>query len=329
MELSDRAGLKARARELLSATDYSHRSLVLLHTGGNLTVNLTLSILLYAIGSQMEGTGGLAGMQTRAIWSTLQTILFYAVPLILLLWQASYYRVAIGFARGERVQPNALLSGFRHPLSVLGCNAWPGLQYMARAILCTIAASIIISFTPFVEPIAQIVEQLPTELVDGQVIMVVNDEVTAQLVPYMTPILVVFALLFIPSALRLFCRYRLAMYLLMDGNVRSCLTALRMSRWKMFGRKLKLFRLDLSFWWYYLLQGVALAVCYLQFWLPYLGITLPISGYTAGVAVYLLYALVQLGVDLAAKNYVTTTYALAYDAILEATEGGNDHGSQM
>lgn len=320
MELSDRAGLKNRAREVLENAGYPHRKLVLLHTGGILVVNLVLSLMLYAIGSQVEGTGGLAGMQTRAFWSTLQTLLLYLIPLATLLWDAAYYYIAIGFARGQKMEASDLLVGFRHPISVLGCNAWPGLQYFARAVLCVVLASTIFYLTPLAQPVVDTIQSLPTELVNGEVMYVLNDAAMTDLMPHMLPVLVIFALLFIPMALSLFYRFRLGMYLLLDGKEQGCLNALRSSRWRMYGKKMLMFRLDLSFWWYYLLQGVALAICYLDTWLPSFGVKLPLSGLALGILTYLVYAVFQLVLDLLVKNQVETTYALAYDAILHAGE---------
>lgn len=320
MELSDRSGLKGYARQALEQADFNHRLLVLLHTGGILAVNLLVSLVLYMIGNQVEDTGGLAGMQTRAIWSTLESVLLYAIPVLTVLWNAGYVYVSMGLARGQRMEPRDLLGGFRHPISVLGCVAWPGLQYIARAIICSVAASMIFMLTPFAQPVVEIIQNLPTELVDGEVMLVVNEATQNAMIPHMTPVMVIFAILFIPMALRLFYRFRLAMYLLLDGQERGCLAALRASRWRMRGNQMMMLRLDLSFWWFYLLQGIALAVCYLDTWLPMLGVQLPLSGFTLGVATYLVYAVVQLAVDLLTKNDVQTTYAAAYDVILAAQE---------
>ena len=320
MKLADRAGLKKRARELLQKAGDMPRRLVLLHTGGVLVVNLLLSLLLMAIGSRLEDTSGLAGMQTRAFWSTLQTLLLYLIPLATLLWNAAYYHIAIGLAREQPLTPGDLLEGFRHPISVLGCNAWQALQYFARAILAALLAYAIFSVTPFARPVEEVLRSVPTELVDGEVMLVLNDTILEALLPHMVPLYVIAALVFLPFALRLFYRFRLGMYLLMDGREPRCLNALRVSRWRMMGNKTAMLRLDLSFWWYYLLQALALAVCYLEAWLPALGVELPVNGLALGLSTYLAYAVCQLVLDLLVKNRVEVTYALAYDAIVQAEE---------
>ncbi len=320
MTLSDRAELKRKARSALDGAGYSHRKFVLLHTGGILVVNLVVSLLIAAIGNQVNESVGLGGMQTRAFWSTLENLLLAIIPLVILFWDASYYHISMGFARGNQMLPKDLLAGFRRPISVLGCSLLPGLHYLARGILCTLLASVLFSMSPFAQPLMDLVQQLPTQLVNGE-LMYVLDEATQELIAQQAaPMMIMCFVLFIPIAAPVFYRYRLSMYLLLDDKERDALSALRGSRWRMQGRKVELFRLDLSFWWYYLLQLAVTAVCYIDFWLPMLGIQLPVNGPVLAIAAYLVYAVCQLTLDFLAKNQVQTTYAIAYDTILSAVE---------
>jgi hypothetical protein len=77
-----------------------------------------------------------------------------------------------------------------------------------------------------------------------------------------------------------------------------------------------LFRLDLNFWWYYLLQVLVLAVCYGDMLLPLVGITLPWSD-TVSYFVFLSLSLaLQFAVYYFFLNPVAVTYATAYEALL-------------
>jgi hypothetical protein len=81
-----------------------------------------------------------------------------------------------------------------------------------------------------------------------------------------------------------------------------------------------MFRLDLSFWWYYLLHALLVAICYGDQLLPVLGIQLPWSKNVGFFLFYVVSLLCQLALYVAARNKVEATYVLAYDALRTPAE---------
>jgi len=109
---------------------------------------------------------------------------------------------------------------------------------------------------------------------------------------------------------------RLANYLLLDGQTHRAIEAMMVS-FQLLRRNLKLlFRVDLSFWWYYVLEGLLLAVCYLDMVLPALGIVLPIEGNLLFFLCYVVYLLGSTGLEIWAGPLLHTTYAGVYAHLL-------------
>jgi hypothetical protein len=81
------------------------------------------------------------------------------------------------------------------------------------------------------------------------------------------------------------------------------------------GNRIALLRLDLSFWWFYLLDGMITALWFGSSLLPLLGITLPWSAEVNLFVFYGLYMICQLGLYLGFRNRVEVTYAHAYSAL--------------
>ena len=77
-----------------------------------------------------------------------------------------------------------------------------------------------------------------------------------------------------------------------------------------------LLRLDLSLWWFYLLQVVIVLVGYGDMLLPLLGITLPLSDSANSLLCFGLSLALQFVIYLLTMNRVAVTYATAYDALL-------------
>ena len=120
-----------------------------------------------------------------------------------------------------------------------------------------------------------------------------------------------FLLLFIPPCYR----YRMVTYRLIDQPRPDARRAMRESRAMMHRNRFALFRLDLSLWWFYALDALALLISYVPMILSLLGISLPMSD---GVSEYLFlgiyYVLVFL-VHVWLRNYCEVVYVKAYDRL--------------
>ena len=105
----------------------------------------------------------------------------------------------------------------------------------------------------------------------------------------------------------LFYRLRLVEYSLMDGQDKAIKNML-VSNMQMRYNCLWMFKLDVSFWWYFLLQGLAAVVAYGD-------VILGVQGDVAYWVCFLASAAIQLVLGWKFLPYVQTSYALAYDEI--------------
>ena len=78
---------------------------------------------------------------------------------------------------------------------------------------------------------------------------------------------------------------------------------------------MRLFKLDLSFWWYYALLLLASCVSYGDVILPMLGIQLPINETIGFYLFFFLYLVMLFAIYYFLRNGVEVAYAKAYDSI--------------
>ena len=75
MDIRDLGALRQTAGERLSRASYDPRKLVLLHTAVSLGASFLLALLDLFLARQIDGTGGLAGIQTRTALETIRSAL--------------------------------------------------------------------------------------------------------------------------------------------------------------------------------------------------------------------------------------------------------------
>jgi len=145
-----------------------------------------------------------------------------------------------------------------------------------------------------------------------ELLEMMTPELTARLTKTMLPMFILFGLLFAAASIFLFYRMRFADFFVMegDGGVKAIVGSFRLTR----GNCLQLFKLDLHFWWFYLLQGLSVAICYGDFLLAALGITLPF-GPNGGFFLFYVTGILMQGILFWQCNAERlTAYCLAFDA---------------
>ena len=306
MKLDNRA-LKQEAGRALSQATCDPKKLVLLHTGVTVLAGLVLTVISYLLQLRIDGTAGLGGIGTRSVLSTVQSMLTLAQVALLPFWQAGYLAVALAIARGEGADKNTLLSGFDRFGPFLRLFLLQGIIYGVIAMGSSYLSSFLYMLTPMG---TQLMEQM-VAIMGGTGEVALDETAMMQSV---LPMMLLGAAVFLVAAAPTFYRMRLSRYVLMDGE-RSALRALAASAVMMKGCRLSLFRLDLSFWWYYLLQGLVSVVCYGDMLLGFMGITLPFPWEVGFFGFFVLYMLCQLGLDYWQKNRVEVTYGAAYELL--------------
>lgn len=310
--------LRASAADILANTPNEKR-LVLLWVGASALLSLLTGLLSYLLDTGIAGTGGLSGIGLRSILATAREVLSTALSIVLPFWTLGYQHTMLRLSRRQRAGEASLLEGFR--------RFGPGLrlmllQYFLMGGIFVFVFYVVLLFlamtplaTPALEAIAPIAEPMmsdPTWLPD--------DATAAALVEAILPLslccMAVAVLALIPVAYRL----RFAQLRLLDEPRCGALEAMRTSGHITRGHCKMLFRLDLGFWWFWLLKGLITAVSLGGTFLPQLGISLPISADVAFWVFYVAALALETGVYLLFHNRVSVTYALYYDSLLPKPE---------
>lgn len=311
--------IDAQAASCLNEASYNPRRLVLLHSGIALGLSLALTVISFLLSRGIGETGGLSGIATRSLLSTIQTILQYASAILLPFWQIGFVAAAMAIARKQPFGPQTLLRGFYRFGSVLGLMFTQALLIFAVAFVLIYACSSLYMMTPLAAPFIEIMEPViqNTSLLSGEQIYL--DEATVAAVSQtLTPLIIFYAIVFLAVIIPLSYRFRMAEFVLMDENRTSGLRAMVASAKLMRRNRLALFRLDLHFWWFYLLQGLAVVVGYGDSILPILGIDLTMNKDVAFFLFFILQLLGQFALHLWAKARIQTSYALVYQELKTA-----------
>lgn len=316
MTRSDRRTLKSDAAEALRGASCSPVRLALIHSAVTAALALLIALLDYLLERQIAGTGGLAGIQSRSLLQTAQTLLQTANLLLVPFWEMGLLWAMLSISRGQEANPKSLLQGFRHFGPVFRGKLMQGFLLMGFGILGAYIGMYVFQLTPLANAFAALAEEyIRSGITDPMALMEDPRLVSASLpvIPFMVGGMLIFML---PAYYRL----RLMDLILVDHPEKGALFALLQTRMLMRGRRWALLKLDLSFWWFYLLQGVIGVVCYGEMLLPMLGVELSIS---QDAAYFLFYALALAGqVALFAwkRPYVMTTYVQFYEAVLPKEE---------
>lgn len=309
--------LKETASRRISEASFDPRKLVLIHTGVIVALNLAVSGLNLYLNQQLDSTGGLGGLGLRSMLQTAQTVLSYCSTLFTPFWVAGLLFAMLSVARGQNAGPNSLFRGFRRFGSVLGYALWETTIFMVLSIALCYAVTFLYLMTPLASPILDFMQELMTNpeifLSNGSIDMSMIPLET--LYPMMMPLLVIYGVTAIALVTYLSYHFRMGMFLLIEGVPRGALGAFMVSSRLMKGHKWQMLKLDLSFWWYYLLEALLMAVLYLDVILELAGVALPVSGTVMFFITIVLYGALQLVLHWFVKAHVDVTFATAYEAI--------------
>ena len=127
------------------------------------------------------------------------------------------------------------------------------------------------------------------------------------------------SMLFVIPGIVAVYRYRLAFFALFDDETISANEALNRSKFLTYGHKLELLKLDLSFFWYYLLLCIPEVI---TLWVVWGIIVIPES---LTIPVYFAQVLFTFAVQVLFFPYVATAEAHAYNWILRLNQGPSVH----
>ena len=307
--------LRTDARNAVTSFGKTAVKLIVIHTGFSVGANFMLALINYLLEMGIAQTGGLAGIGPRAILETVQQILQTTLTLALPFWSMGYTFAALQMSRGKSADSVNLLTGFRHLGPVLRTNILRGVVYFALMMLGAQIACYIFMLTPAAKELIAVMEQILASMENPEqldyLVLLESEAYMQAMLPAM-PFMLVGALVpLIPFLYRM----RMMDFALMDDPRKGAFHAFGQSMRMTRKNCLAIFKLDLHFWWYYLLQALTVALLYGDMLLPMLGVELNMQ---ADAAMYLFYGVAlicEFGLFVWKKNQVTVTYALLYDQL--------------
>ena len=306
--LLEPSALRTAATGSLERTEKPGR-VILIHTGAILLISLLLTAADFLLNRQISTTGGLSGMGMRSILTTIQSMLRLTQAVLLPFWQIGYTYYTLQVAQGKPAGISDLTEGFRRFGPVLRLKMLMAGMAVLLIFASTYVSSMLFMLTPWAAPMMQRMEELMASPMDDQAFL---EEIVAMAEDITVPVMVIFSLCFLAGSIFLFFRFRLAELWLMDHPQGGALAALRESHDLMRGNWKAMLRIDLSFWWFYLLEVLVTVLCYGDVVLGTMGVEMTTDAFGSYILFYVLYLCAQLALYWWKRNEVAVTYAHAY-----------------
>lgn len=307
--------LKQQARERLEACP-QEKKIRLLYGGSLFVISVVYLLADLLISRLTPQTGGLSTIGTRSFMSALSGILPVVTYLLSMCLSFGYMGGMVRISRGQYASPNALRTGFERFWPLLRLTFFKGLITLGFSMGAFYLATILFTLSPFSDRLIQALEPVVSggsllsegtmELTEG-----VIEAVNASLLPLMAIFLVIAAVFVVPLLYRL----RMTDYVLYDHPEAGALYAIRESKKMMRFHRLSVFKLDLSFWWFYLALALSYALNYAPMFLSVSGISLPVEGEALSVLCFLLSCAAEFVVIYFLRNRMEVTCALAYNRL--------------
>lgn len=325
MNLESPRAVLGRAQQAWKSNASDNQRIVLFYTLPALILPLIVMAINLLLDWQLDSTGGLSGIDRRNTLETIQAVLSTAVRLVLPFWQLGLVYCAMAISREQKPSKNQLFEGFHRWSAALRLMLLRTFRYTFGCLGGIFLGSAIYTMTPLSNTFFAASQTLANDpsyanaTAEELMAAVINLTGFGNILLYYILCILGLALFFIP----LFYRYRMSNYILLDSEHPQALLSIHESTRMMRGNAVRLFKLDLHLWWYYLLAALTSVIAYGDLLLPLLGVTLPFSEQWAFVIFALLSTAVQLAVYYLFAGQVETVYACAYES-LKASEGGNE-----
>ncbi len=316
MEILNQRALRAQGAAAAERCRSENRRLVLVYSGVIALLTLGSNGFHLLLDNSIGGTGGLGGLGMRSVLQTVQELLTYIDYFFGPFWSAGFLYAMLAMVRGRKPATGDLMAGFRRFGRVLAHMAFAFLVVLSLSLAAMNLAAVIFSFTPMS---AEFAEKMGPLLTDPAV-LTADGLVDLSKIPMdalMTvsmPLLIITMALLAPACIYLFYCFRMSLYLVMErsiGGVRAYFESMRLMR----GHKWQMLKLDLGFWWYYVLGFLIAAVGYLDVILTMLHIPLPMDATWMFFVTLGAYCVLQAALFLWKKCQVDAAYVLAYEAI--------------
>ena len=187
---------------------------------------------------------------SRSMLTTADTVLTIAQLLLVMCLTLGYTGSMLRIARGQYASPNSLKAGGERIWVLLRTRLLQMLIMTAAAFaLCFLVINVCL-LTPLSNRVIAVMGTVSAEE------LLSNGLALIALYSAMLPIILIYLVALVPLLWYFSCTYRMVDYLLIDRPQLGAFGVLRESRRMMQGNMKMMLRVDLSFWWYYLLQAL-------------------------------------------------------------------------
>lgn len=301
---------KKASNRLQSGND--PKKVVLVYAGIAALSSLVVTVVQDLLDSRISQTGGIQNIGTRSMLTTADTVLTIAQLLLVMCLTLGYTGSMLRIARGQYASPNSLKAGGERIWVLLRTRLLQMLIMTAAAFaLCFLVINVCL-LTPLSNRVIAVMGTVSAE------VLLADDLALIGFYSAMLPIILIYLVALVPLLWYFSCTYRMVDYLLIDRPQLGAFGALRESRRMMQGNMKMMLRVDLSFWWYYLLQALVSVLVYLNMVLALFSIGLPPEVLYWGTVV--LYLAADFALRYFFSNKVAVTYALFYDSLCPKQE---------
>ena len=284
----------------------------MIYAGIGALSSLVVTVVQDLLDSQISQTGGIQNIGTRSMLTTADTVLTIAQLLLVMCLTLGYTGSMLRIARGQYASPNSLKAGGERIWVLLRTRLLQMLIMTAAAFaLCFLVINVCL-LTPLSNRVIAVMGTVSAEE------LLSNGLALIALYSAMLPIMLIYLVALVPLLWYFSCTYRMVDYLLIDRPQLGAFGVLRESRRMMQGNMKMMLRVDLSFWWYYLLQALVSVLIYLNMVLAPFAIGLPPAVLYWGTVV--LYLAADFALRYFFSNKVAVTYALFYDSLCPKQE---------
>ena len=314
MDICNTSEIKAAALRRLTDAGQAKR-IAAIYAGVTLGLSALVTILGLVLEAMMSGATGLGGMGRRTILSSVQSMLPWVVGLITMCVELGYQAAMLRVARGQYASPQTLRLGFDRFWVLLRCILLEGVILFAIAFGGIYIATMLFMLTPFSGRVMEVLSPVLENVTLLSPEMVLDEALYDQLMQAMIPAFVMCAIVVAAAAIPVLYRLRMARFVIIDKPGIGALAALRESRKMMKGNCLRLAKLDISLWPYYIGCVFASLLCYGDVLLPMMGVRSPWSDTVSYYLFFALYLAVQFAVYYFLRNQAEVAYSIAYDSI--------------
>lgn len=315
MNIRNRKQLREYAAESLGSARSDPRMIALIYGGIACGLSLLSTVLSFVLSNRIADTGGLGNMGLRSALSTAKYVLPIIQTVVVLSLELGYCSAALRILRRRAAGPSDLTEGFRRFGPMIRSVLLQGLLFFGIAIGAMYASTYLFMLLPAADTFYDLMMPVLESMTTLSAPVTIDEATLEQAMSALMPMLWIFAGVYCVVATPLIYSFRMVNFCLADDDRPGALMAMGRSRQMMRGNRVALFRLDLGFWWYYLLQILISLIAYGDVLLPMLGVTLPWSETVSYFLFYVLSLVIQLAVYCFFMNRVQVTYAAAYEAL--------------